>query len=319
MGVEAIGTWLDWPRHDWPRLQPLADAALTGTYELPAPGRARVLLERLDVPPQAIVQIVDGLPAAAGPEANWLLERLHHAVVAGEDGWFDPPWPAPWPNTDPFTHHFHAYVFLAALPHVLDAHASRGIPEEITWSTLSDIGLQIANYEVRLGCPGFDGAVWMWPHFRGGVFRLGRLQYDLTTIDFEDKGVRRGEEAVAVHIPALGPLLPEACDASFAEARRFFPRHFPERSHRVVTCDSWLMDDQLADYLPESSNILHFQRRFRIADGYRDANIDVVRYVFGYLPDSLDELPLGSSVQRAVVEHLRSGGTWRMRNGWFVL
>jgi hypothetical protein len=318
--IEQVGLWLGWLPEFWPRLRPLAAIEPSGTFALPGPAAMRAVLERLDVPPQAISEIVAVIPSPAQPEAWWLLERLHHAVAVAEEGWFDPPWPAPWPtDDDPFTRHFHTYVFIAALPHVLAVHGKRGIPEEVTWSTLSDIGLQIANYEVRFGKPGFDGAVWMWPHFRGDVFRLGRLQYDLTRISFDDEGVVRGEEAVAVHIPALGPLTVEGADDSFDQARRFFPKHFPERSHRVVTCHSWLMDPQLADYLPETSNIIRFQRRFKIADDdRRDANIDVVRYVFGDLPKSLSDLPQESSVQQAIVKHIDGGGIWQMRHGWFA-
>jgi hypothetical protein len=317
--VDRMGKWLEWPRSEWPRLEPLARAHVSGTFTLPAPDEMREILERLVVPPQAIAEIVGSIPTPDDVEAWWLLERLHHVIVTPEDGWFDPPWPAPWPTDDPFTHHFHTYVFVAAIPNVLRMHAARGIPEDLTWRTLTDIGLQIANYEVRLGRPGFDGAVWVWPHFRGEVFRLGRLQYDLTHIAFADEGVTTGEPAIAVHIPALGPLTPEACDASFAEARAFFPRHFPDHPHRIVTCMSWLLDDQLAAYLPADSNILRFQRRFRVAPEWKAGNDDVVRYVFGYLPSSLDELPRESSVQRAIIKHLESGGTWRIRHGWFEL
>jgi len=317
--VERVGRWLAWLPEHWPRLHALASCEPAGDFSLPHPTEAASLLARLNVPPQAIAEIVEALPSPADTEAWWLLERLHHAVVATDEGWFDPPWPAPWPTDDPFTRHFHTYVFLAAVPHVLAVHGARGIGTEVTWDTLTDIGLQIANYEVRLGQPGFDGAVWVWPHFRGDVFRLGRLQYDLTTIGFVDEGVVLGEPAVAVHIPALGPLTPDACDASFEQARTFFPRHFPERAHRVVTCRSWLMDDQLADHLSETSNIVRFQRRFRVADGGTPANDDVIRYVFGHLPSSLDDLPQESSVQRAIVSHVRAGGTWLMRDGWFEL
>jgi hypothetical protein len=319
--IEAVGRWLGWLPEFWPRLAPLAEIQPSGDFALPPGDELRELLGRLDVPPQAIVEIVAARPTPDQSEAWWLLERLHHALVSADEGWFDPPWPAPWPtDDDPFTRHFHTYVFLAAVPHVLAVHARRGVPSRVTWAALTDIGLQIANYEVRFGRPGFDGAVWMWPHFRGDVFRLGRLQYDVTHIAFDDEGVTRGEQALAVHIPALGPLDPGACDASFDAARTFFPTHFPERTHRVVTCRSWLMDPQLGGYLPETSNIIRFQRRFRIAaSDPKAANDDVLRYVFGFLPTSLDELPRTSSVQRAVVKHLEAGGTWQMRHGWFEL
>jgi hypothetical protein len=213
-------------------------------------------------------------------------------------------------------------VFLSAVPHVLGINRARGIQDDVTWDTLRDVGLQVAHYESRHGRGGFDGAFWLWPHFRGAIFLLGRLQFDLRTIEFDpgEAGFVRGDRAAGVHIPALGPLEPAACDASFRRARRFFARHFPSSPVGVATCSSWLLDDQLTDYLPADANILRFQRRFALVAGWeRPGDEDVLRFVFGFVPGALDELPQRTTLERAVVGHLRDGGHWRIRVGWLEL
>lgn len=312
--VETIAAWLGWP--DDANLDPLRHLESTGAPNaelvLPLGEDVRALLERLEVPPQARDEIIATTPCAdRDPEAWWVLERLYQALTA-EHGWA-PPWPAPFVTDEALTHYFHLYVFLAAVPDVLSAHGARDISTEVTWSTLSDFGLQVANYELRNGRPGFDAAFWVWPHFRGEVFTLGRLQFDR-----DGQGVEG--PALGVHIPALGPLLPEACASSLERARGFFADHFPEQTYRLASCQSWLLDEQLCEYLGEDSNIIAFQRRFTpVPDWSRPGDDDVVRFVFGRLPRSLDELPQETSVQRAVVKHLRDGRHWRFRRGWLEL
>ena len=163
----------------------------------------------------------------------------------------------------------------------------------------------------------------MWPHFRGDAITVGRLQFDRRHVPADAMGAlasRVGEPALGVHIPALGPLSPEACDASLARARAFYARHFPEERYEVGICESWLMDDQLMRYLPATSNIARFQRRFRLGDGWsRLADDDVVRFAFGRLPDDLADLPQDTTLERAVVGHLRDGGHWYFRRGWLEL
>ncbi|NLE66143.1 MAG: DUF5596 domain-containing protein, partial [Lentisphaerae bacterium] len=62
--------------------------------------------------------------------------------------------------------------------------------------------------------------------------------------------------ALAIHIPASGPLDDAACAESIRRAGAFFPRHYPEAAFDAFMCNSWLMDSQFADYLPAASNIL---------------------------------------------------------------
>src|SRR5262249_22677272 len=101
-------------------------------------------------------------------------------------------------------------------------------------------------------------------------------------------------------------------DAALARLRNGFP------GRRVATCTSWLLDDQLAEYLPADSNILAFQRRFEPVPGAQDDDASMLRAVFGAdHAQALDALPQETTLQRAVVRHLRSGRHWRMRTGWY--
>jgi hypothetical protein len=275
----------------------------------------------MDVPPHAIKELLEALPSEdKDPEAWWLIDRLYSKLTDHDGTPHPPPWPAPASVNDALRRYLHLYVFLGAVPDALRIHANRAVPEDVTWATLRDVGLQVANYQRRHGIAGFDGAFWIWQHFRGEIFRLGRLQYNFSRVEFDADGFMRGDPALGVHIPAIGPLTPEACDDSVEQARSFFPKHFPDRPVRIGTCGSWLLDEQLAEYLPASSNIVQFQRRFTIVPGWsQPGDDDVIRFVFGYVPESIDDLPQETTLERAVVGHLRSGRHWQIRVGWIEL
>jgi hypothetical protein len=295
---------------------------IPGEFELPPVDEVRSRLQWLGVAADAIDEAVEGLPSRErNPDAWALLERLYRELLTREDGplW----WPWPESGDDPLSRFFQLYVFIAALPSARELHRSRGIGEEISLATLRDVALSVEWYRRRHGRPGFNSAFWMAQHFRGGLFLLGRLQFNFWHVVFappSGAGFRKDDPCLGVHIPALGPLTPEACAASFARAREFFPAHFPDRRDKVATCSSWLLDPQLAEYLREDTNIIRFQRMFTPApDRGEPGDDDVVRFVFGYVPDSIDELPQTTTLERAAVAHIKSGRHWAVRSGWVDL
>ena len=185
-----------------------------------------------------------------------------------------------------------------------------------------------------LGRGGLATPGWLSTHFRGDLYELGRLQFQRTRIPvhrvrtvFPDA---TGElAALNVHIPATGPLTPQACDDAFTRAAGFFARHFPEDGHRYTVCTSWLLDPQLTAYLPADSNIIGFQQRFQPVpddEPTDDAGDDaaVLDLVFHRRPAplhraELDALPQDTTLQRAIVGHLRAGRHWHFRTGWCPL
>jgi hypothetical protein len=183
------------------------------------------------------------------------------------------------------------------------------------------------------GTASFDRPGWLSLHFRGLLFRLGRLQFqrgrfppdwpnDASAPERDGTGDHPGPGALAlnVHIPESGgPLSPDACSTSFVQARNLFARSFPEEPYRLARCTSWLLDPQLAAYLPPTSNIVRFQERFHLVAGGANGDAEVMRFVFRQVEPTLDALPRRTTLERAAVEHLRAGQHWQVRSGWRVL
>jgi hypothetical protein len=93
-------------------------------------------------------------------------------------------------------------------------------------------------------------------------------------------------------------------------------RRFPDQRLRVRYCISWLLDPQLLEYLPETSNIVQFQRVFRVGPAKDDDGDSSVRtFVFGNPAVPVESLPQRSSLERAAVAHWKAGRHWRVHVG----
>lgn len=222
----------------------------------------------------------------------------------------DPAW-APLPDsTGPVGRHLFVWAFLAVVPQVREYHATIGLSDDESWDSLSALGEELASSRRLTGRAGLD-ATWGLPLVFSGVgFRLGRLAFERDVSGY-----------LNTHIPSSAdPLTDAACDASFLRAAEVAAQ-FPEQ---VVgfACHSWLMDTQLAQYLPASSNIIRFQRRFTSFTDRTPADWAPLEHVFHRRYDGpavpaalLDELPQRTTLERAIVAHLRQGGHWYNQTG----
>lgn len=300
-----------------------------GEVQLPEPAETGPLLKRLAVRPDDAADIqATRISAETDPELWWLLQRCHQMLVASM-GDLDAPW-LRWPHLPAELgakgRFFYVHVFLATVPAVLRYHEKRAIPEDVSWATLADLGRQIAIYRRIHGRGGLDVQFWFSLHFRGLIYDMGRLQFNRGRVTFDEDGIeqsgapfRKGDTALGVHIPESGPMTPQACDESFRRAKEFYDRYFPEERYRYAVCTSWLLDPQLAEYLPEDSNIVRFQRRFHLIPGGRDGDKDVFQFVFRMIDPTIDQLPRRTTLERAVVTHLEAGRHWQVRSGWVAL
>jgi hypothetical protein len=262
----------------------------------------------------------------------WLLSRSTGALLAGLG---EPEPYAPWPDLPAALgargRLFASWVYLACLPATRRLHAEQDVPDDVSWATLADLGLHLAIHRRMHGAVGLDAPWWLQPHFRGAMFRLGRLQFGRHRAPLGSPPPAEvadvlppGRAALGVHIPEDGRLDPEACDASFAAAARFFPDRFPDDAP-VATCVSWLLDDRLAEHLPAESNIVRFQRRFTLLPGSdgdgdgRDGDRAIVFFVFRRTDLDPARLPRRTRLERVVAEHLAAGGHWAVRRGFVPL
>ncbi|MEV6106622.1 acyltransferase domain-containing protein [Streptomyces sp. NPDC051940] len=278
------------------------------------------LLRLLEVPESEDAEIARVLAQLAGlPAYERAVADLSAAV--GGPGPYDPG-PAPAEAGEEARRWFHFCVFLGAVPAVRAHHRGLGVPDDVSWASLADLGNKADVHRRTHGTGGMDKQSWMTLPFRGLLYRLGRLQFDM--YDGED-----GWE-LGVHIPEGGPLDPEECEESYRRAREFFPRYFPRwyapGEPVRMACVSWLLDPQLATYLPESSNIVRFQRRYEL-DGQREggtagvltnADRDIVEFVFRRevaTPQDVARLQARTTLERAVVGHIGRGEHWQVVTG----
>ncbi|MFB7469892.1 acyltransferase domain-containing protein [Kitasatospora sp. NPDC056184] len=312
-----------------PHLSDRPDSRWSDDPYLPADEELAEALLALAVP----FEEVNGLLAARTRLARdaglrVLFEEALHAQAAavgtlGQPAGIDRDWPAGVADGAAFA----TLLFTALAPRTRAHHRALGVPPEVTRSTLADLGRQLAVSRWR-GRPGLGNPRWLTLHFRAELFHLGRLQFQRRRLTGADAAAARaaglGEWSLQVHIPDhCGPLSPAACDRALDRARTFFPRHFPGEPYRSARVFSWLLDPQLADHLPEESNIVRFQRRFaplrRPGSPPQPEDTNPLRYVFGDVDRPLESLPRDTAVQRALVDHLRAGGHWYVCGGWLAL
>ena len=284
---------------------------------LPTPLEAERLLGRLDVDAVDVADTLAARPAGAEPALVRLYEETvalmgSPVAVTGHTGW-------PAQPSTPVGRHLPVWAYLALVPRVLAFHRSRGIPSAVSWASLRLASAMRAHRAVT-GLSGlglFDG-LWSPPlEVRGVMYTLGRLDFHLGELSLSNGPCGY---TLGVHIPAGSPLSADECDASLARAEGFFARHFPDRPIALLHCESWLLDPQLADYLPAASNIVQFQRRFQLLPDITRRAYDgrVLEHIFGraVAPEQYGELPQDTTLQRAIVAHLRAGDHWYVRAGW---
>ena len=273
-----------------------------------------------------LLAAADRLRTGAGAE----LLRLEVSALVASMGGTDalPTLPAVTPDVVDPPGYFGVLVALLTVPFARAYHREHGVDEVTSWRTLVDIGRNIAVYRNRHGRPGFDDLDWVALHLTGQLYDLGRLQVNRARLGrtftrlMQQHGLaaEQGEPCLAVHIPRYsGPMDIDACNRSLARAADFFPRHFPDESPQYLVCSSWLLDPLLAERLPSRSNIVAFQRLFTITRCEEPDDEATLIFVFEDPTRPLSAYPRSSSLQRAVLDQLESGGHWHGGRGWRAL
>jgi hypothetical protein len=291
------------------------------------------------VPGDEIAGIVAAIPSPTGdPERWWVLERAHHRLTVGmgtgrateaaevadrlaargRGPWG--PWPVVPTTLGPGWEWFHLHLFLSAVPAALRQYEAQGVDAAVAWATLGNIGRNVGLHRQLHGTPGVHAVFWLVLPARAAIFHVGRLQFLPTTAAWPRPGgsFTAGDPVLDIHIPPTGPLHPDAVDRSYAAARALFARALPAADSAVGVCSSWLLDPQLRAYLPADSNILRFQDRFEVDDSWAHTDdASTIEFVFRRPGTTAPaDLPRRTTLERAIVDHLRAGGHWQVRRGW---
>lgn len=298
--------------------------------QIPDTDTWRTWLEYVEVPEEDINHVIATTPTPKDqPE---LLETLQRgaALLIAEMGQIQSPprFAALADFNHPQHRFFYVQLLTACLPFVREYHRQLEVPEEISQATLADLGRNIRVHRKREGVGGLGVMWWLMLHFRGVIYQLGRLQFEMQkageriAASVNEHGLEAYEETnvLSIHIPDfMGPMDHESCTASIEESVQFFGSHFPNWPVRYGVCHSWLLDPQLKAILRPTSNIIQFQDRFRLTDGSSDSSESVMQFVFGKHVRDIDTIHPQSSLERGVVAHLKDGRPWQGRSGWLEL
>jgi hypothetical protein len=227
------------------------------------------------------------------------------------------------------------YFYLFALSYESTCEFLRqgGCPPDVLASTWTVMPRHVAIHQRKWGSLGFDPGWWLLPILRGEMVQIGSLQFHRVNLGVgtlspepwystEESlalgpGFRQGDPSVGLHIPYGAAMSPVDLDATFARAREVLGSMWPANERRLATCQTWLLDAQLIDFLDPSSNIMQFQRRFTLLDGWYDNDKETLLFIFQRPGVGWDELPRDTSLQRGILDLLERGGHWRARPGWF--
>lgn len=185
-----------------------------------------------------------------------------------------------------------------------------GIPETIYIDTMGAFSRFVREHKESYGCYGFDRGSWTPRQVSCTLFRIGQLEYELTTLD--------GAPVVSLHIPTDADLRPEIFHPSVREGLTVLYRLFPEYSGKAVYCHSWLLSPQLKEFLPETSNILRFQELFYIEPEGIPGN-DVLLWVFKNPRLPREDYPEHTSLQRKLKQFFLNDGQFLEGKGYLRL
>ena len=201
-----------------------------------------------------------------------------------------------------------------------EKYNEKGIPQEILIDTLKDIVIWTKTWsniknELYLGELG-----WLKNHLSMRLFKLGRLQFCFGKAEMDHTGssVKKGDNAMEVHIPAVGPLKKSLCLDSLNFAKEFFSKYFPEFDFSHFTCHSWLLDTSLKEILSPSSNIIEFQNMFKII--FEEEDFGTLKYVFNWDTTriNIDKEKITNSFSQKIYDRVKNGGSFYASYGYLI-
>ena len=172
--------------------------------------------------------------------------------------------------------------FLYFCEELKNKYEEKSIPLRYLFDNLQDIPRWLETWSNIKGELYLGELTWLRWHFKPALFKIGRLQYFMYT-SFDDvpgKNIKNGDNILAMHIPADGPLLEEKCIESIKEAKSFFAKYYPEFKYNHITCHSWLLGDTVDLLMKKDSNIVKFKKLFDLYA--QNESDDILSYIIGW-------------------------------------
>ncbi len=181
-----------------------------------------------------------------------------------------------------------------------DVFMEMGISEEIFVDTMKAYTRFVSEHFEKYNEYVYDRDGWSYRQASMDLFRIGCLEYEFLELE--------GEKVLSVHIPSDANMKDENVGKSIAMAKEFMAKYYPDYKDSRMYCNSWLLAPKLQELLPETSNIVRFQKRFDLVR-HSDEGQDCVYWVFKAPKDTpIEDLREDTSLQRKIKAVLLSGG-----------
>lgn len=180
-----------------------------------------------------------------------------------------------------------------------EKYQEKGITDQVFFDTMKCFTRFIDECQKKTGSIAFDRGFWTYRQVSMNLFRIGELEYELTSND--------GEKVISVHIPSDANFSDDMVGQSLQTAKEFMKQFFPEYAACKYICESWLLSPKLGELLNESSNIVKFQNRFEVIRVNLQEK-DFIEWLFQAPIDTdYSELKEETSLQRKVKNALLKG------------
>ncbi|MCH5286666.1 MAG: DUF5596 domain-containing protein [Christensenellaceae bacterium] len=199
-----------------------------------------------------------------------------------------------------------------------DDYKAKEVPDNIIFDTFRDVSLRAKLYYEKTGRVGISrgDVIWFRHIMNVVIFKIGALQFqpfEMMYLDEETIGepymafakeqkeaLPAGAPVINCHIQQDADLSPEAVEASFQSAKRFFSTHFSTR-YKAFLCYSWLLYPPMVKNLSLKSNIKQFAAKFSII-GACDDSEQAIEYLFRN--GTKRRLPANATtLQKLAIEH----------------
>lgn len=146
----------------------------------------------------------------------------------------------------------------------------------------------------------------------------GKLLFSPVSLSHLERIVTQGDPVIGVHMPGREKLSEEAVKESFCCGKQFLSEYFPDYSYKAFVCSSWALDTGLKAFLKDSSNILKFQKLFRIVLG--PVNTFSLRMDIFHREDevSIDLLVPENKFQSDMLSFAKNGGKLYSGKGYLL-
>ena len=217
-------------------------------------------------------------------------------------------------DDDAFDGFFYILVGILNMERLIEIYNEHGISLDIMSDTLQDTAIFIRDRKSKTRRLNVPSRYWLSVGFSGRLFRLGRMQFEMTTIKEDSKipGISKGDAVLEGHVPQGGPMDHDACWESYRRAFPFFEKHF-NFSAKAVHLSTWMLDPTLVSLLPAESNIAKWANDVTLFPDILPGTLG--RFIFGDNDFDPKTAPRDTSLRRSILDHIEAGGKFVNRAG----